>query len=313
MSPQYDQDRPLGWQQELLAGHQLEVSYLGHAQRWFTPLADALAAHQKGAGRPVVVGINGCQGSGKTTLCDYLRGDLEYRHGLRSVCLSLDDFYHTRARRERLAASVHPLLLTRGVPGTHDMALLQRTLDALLHADYPEPIAVPRFDKARDDRRPRAAWEPVEEPVDLVLLEGWCLGARPQTGEELAVAVNALERDEDPDGTWRAHVNSALAREFEPLYRRIDQWAMLRAPSFDRVYCWRLEQERKLAASLVTSVDNGAASRLMDEVQLARFVQYFQRLTVHCLEWLPGRVDHLYLLDEQRQVTEYRRREEGRP
>ena len=295
-------DRLPQWQQALLERHRLSVAYLEYAQKWFAPLAFALAEHQKSAGRPLLVGVNGCQGSGKTTFCDYLTGELYHRKGVRTVALSLDDFYHTHARRERLAHQVHPLFITRGVPGPHERALLQLTLDALHTPPFDGPVAIPRFDKATDDRYPRERWDLVDEGVDLVLLEGWCLGARPEAEEALATPVNTLESEEDPDGTWRRHVNRALALEFEPLYGRIEQWVMLRAPSFDCVYRWRREQEQKLAAATHAVATN----RIMDEAQLARFIQFFQRLTLHCLDKLPEQVDYLYSLDEQRQVTDYR-------
>jgi len=193
------------------------------------------------------------------------------------------------------------LLATRGVPGTHDMTLLNHTLDALLDPAATGPVAIPRFDKAVDDRRPDAQLHQVSGGVDLVLLEGWCMGAVAQAAELLEQPVNALERDEDPDGHWRSYVNTVLAREFEPLYRRVDQWVMLRAPSFGCVYRWRMEQEQKLAASAAA----GAADRIMDAAQVSRFIQYYQRLTDHCLEQLPERIHHLYALNERRQVTAY--------
>ncbi len=294
--------QPPAWQEKLLAVHQLQPEYLEHAQKWFAPLAAALAAHQKSASRPLLVGVNGCQGSGKTTLCDYLCGELGAGHGLRALALSLDDFYHTRSRRQRLAQQVHPLLATRGVPGTHDTALLQRTLDLLLAGEPREAVPVPRFDKALDDRRPRSDWDVIDTGVDVVLLEGWCLGARAQPEEKLAQPVNDLEREEDVDGAWRHHVNRSLAREFEPLYARIDQWVMIRAPSFDCVFNWRLEQERKLAAAAAPA----SSHRIMDDAAVRRFIQFFQRLTLHCLECLPPRVDVLYTLDEKREIRAVR-------
>ena len=297
------------WQEELLRRHQLPRAYLAHAQKWFVPLAKSLAEHQIGASRPTLVGVNGSQGSGKTTVCDYLRGSLEADYGLAVVSLSLDDFYLTRTQRQNLAQSVHPLLATRGVPGTHDMTLLNQTLDALLDPAATGPVAIPRFDKALDDRRPQARGDRITAGVDLVLLEGWCLGAVAQTAEQLIEPVNALERDEDPDGHWRSYVNAVLAREFESLYQRVDQWVMLCAPSFDCVYRWRMEQEQKLAASVAASCTSfsrpTAVSRTMDAAQLSRFIQYYQRLTDHCLEQLPAQVHHLYTLDKQRQVTAY--------
>lgn len=289
------------WQEDFLDRHQLPRTYLTHAQKWYSPLAQSLARHQIGANRPILVAVNGSQGSGKTTVCDYLRGALAADYGLAVLSLSLDDFYLTREQRLNLAQTVHPLLTTRGVPGTHDMSLLKHSLDALLDPARAGSVAIPRFDKAMDDRCPTAAWEQVNHRVDLVLLEGWCMGARPQSKAELTEPVNALERDEDADGHWRAHVNAVLARDFEPLYQRVDQWVMLRAPSFACVYRWRMEQEQKLAATTVA----GGPDRRMDAAQVARFIQYYERLTNLCLAHLPERVQHLFTLDEQRQVTAY--------
>nr|WP_241262724.1 hypothetical protein [Parahaliea mediterranea] len=277
--------------------HQLGAAYLEAAQQWFAPLAARLAAHQKSAARPVLYGLNGSQGSGKTTLVDYLRQSLERDHGLRCAALSLDDFYLTRAARRTLADTVHPLFATRGVPGTHDNALMLRTLRRALSPEAGE-LAIPRFDKARDDRCPQADWERVELPLDVVLLEGWCLGVEAQPAESLARPENALERDEDAAGIWRKHVNAVLARDFPPVYRLVDQWIMLKAPSFDCVLRWRREQEDKLRQRL----GPGALEKTMDAAAVARFVQYYQRLTEVALATLPSRVDYLYVLDEQRQV-----------
>ena len=212
-------------------------------------------------------------------------------------------FYLTRARRQELAATVHPLLATRGVPGTHDIPLLNNTLDALLAPARTAAVSVPRFDKARDDRCAPSHWDTVVEGVDIVLLEGWCLGARPETAPALARPVNRLEREEDPDGAWREYVNSALRSDYLPLYERVGKWVMLAAPSFDCVYHWRLEQERKLALSA-----RGDASGVMTDLQLARFVQFYQRLTEQCIARLPTHVDYLYTLDAQRQIVASRPR-----
>jgi D-glycerate 3-kinase len=296
-------DSPLEWQTAFLERHRLPALYLQHAQFWFDPLAGALSLHQKSAGRSVLVAINGCQGSGKTTLCDYLRAILQAEYGVRAVALSLDDFYLTREQRRRLAAEVHPLLATRGVPGTHDIDLLNATLDGLLAPPGSDPVAVPRFDKAVDDRRPPGTWDTVKPPVELILLEGWCLGAQPQPAAVLAEPVNELERVEDPDGRWRTYVNEALQRDFTRLYQRVDRWVMLQAPSFACVRRWRLEQEQKLAATTVSRESGTGRAGLMNETELARFIQHYQRLTEDCLARLPERVHYLYRLDEERQIT----------
>ena len=283
------------WQTAFLARNRLPVEYLGSALKWFNPLGEVLAEHQSSAARTLLVAVNGSQGSGKSTLCDYLCSLLQADYGLACISLSLDDFYLTAHQRRQLSMNVHPLLATRGVPGTHDMGLLSRTLDGLLAGDT---VSVPRFDKSADDRVPDVEWQQVNEPVQLVLLEGWCMGAMAQPVDELVEPLNALEANDDADGRWRNYVNTVLTEKFSPLYRRVDRWVMLQAPSFDCVYEWRLEQEQKLASS-------GAGDAIMNAAEIARFIQFYQRLTEHCLSRLPARVDHLYRLDEQRNIESY--------
>jgi D-glycerate 3-kinase len=247
------------------------------------------------------VGINGAQGSGKTTLSDYLCHWLVQERGLRALSLSIDDVYLTRRERQQLALDVHPLLLTRGVPGTHDIRLLLQTLEALGAAAGPSPVAVPRFDKASDDRLPQEQWPRVRPPLDVILLEGWCLGVQPQGSEALAIPCNALEQAEDSDGRWRRHVNECLAGGYALLHQQVDVWLMLRAPSFDEVLRWRSEQEQKLAAALGPVAGN----RVMDEPTLARFVQHYERLTRHCLATLPPLMDLVWELDRDRMIRSW--------
>jgi D-glycerate 3-kinase len=291
------------WKRRFLKQHRLPVSYLETAARFFDPLAaqlaDAAAVAKAGSGT-FVVGLNGSQGSGKSTLSDYLCTALEQGYQLRSVALSLDDFYLTRAERQALAAGLHPLFITRGVPGTHDVSLLEETLDAL-STPCSTPAHVPRFDKAMDDRAATAKWTPVTAPVDVVILEGWCLGARHQDPASLLEPLNQLERDEDPEGVWRGYSNRQLAEQYEALYARLDYWLMLAAPGFEQVFRWRSEQEQKLREA----VDNRGRG-LMSDAQLQRFVDHFERFTRLCLRDLPAEVDVLLQLDDQRQIVSSR-------
>ena len=295
------------WQSALFERHQLGIEYLEAAQKWFGPLVRALAAHQNSADRVVLIAINGCQGSGKTTVSDFLCSSLIEEHQLHAVALSLDDFYLPRAERATLATLVHPLLATRGVPGTHDMGLMRQTLEQLLDPDRSEAVLIPVFDKATDDRRPIADWARVDAPVQCVLLEGWCLGAMPVLTDSLAHPLNDLERDEDAAGRWRGYSNDVLRRDFQSLYALVDQWVMLCAPSFDRVFSWRQEQEHKLAAKL--SPEQG--SRLMNDDALRRFIKHYERITRQCLSELPDKVNHLFKLDERRSVVNYSYRAEA--
>lgn len=244
-----------------------------------------LAAWIAGLGKGQVIGINGCQGSGKSTLALRLQDQLRQR-GLRALTLSIDDLYLTRAEREDLARRVHPLLRTRGVPGTHDVELGLRLLDELRR---PGRCRVPRFIKALDDRAPQSGWPTVDTPVDVILFEGWCLGLPPQLPEDLREPVNELERTEDPDGAWRRHVNAQLAAGYQELYSRIDRLLFLQAPDFDCVPRWRLQQEQDNARELGGGAESGG--KLMGPQELQRFIQHYERLTRHALRLMPQRAD----------------------
>lgn len=242
--------------------------------------------------RPYVLGICGAQGTGKSSFARLLAHLLE-SVGLNIAVMSLDDFYLTRAERLDLAAQVHGLFATRGVPGTHDVALARRTLDQLLAGDS---CVLPRFDKLRDDRSAPAQFTPVRGPVDLILFEGWCLGAEPQPISELVQPVNELERRLDPEGHWRRHVNDALTKSYAELFAQLHDYVFLKAPSLSAVVRWRLEQERGLGSR--------AESRaLADEAAVRAFVDHFERLTCWMLERLPGRARATLVLDEDHRLT----------
>jgi D-glycerate 3-kinase len=279
---------------DFLRREQLPATYLDAIDKYFIPLADRIAARHANA--TLILGVQGGQGTGKSTLACVLSLLLAQQHGLRVVQLSLDDVYLTRAERRVLAARVHPLLATRGVPGTHDVALALATLSALKTAVAGETVVVPRFDKAQDDRCPRDRWDRVEGPVDVIVFEGWCVGASPQSADDLEAPVNALEAAEDIDGRWRRYVNAQLATGYRELFEQLDYLVALQASSFECIYRWRGLQEQKLAARL-------CGSRVMDEQQLARFIQHYERLTRHCLRELPARVDWLFTVDENHQIS----------
>ena len=244
---------------------------------------------------PFVVGICGAQGSGKTWTTRLLAERMEHL-GLRTVTLSLDDLYLTKAARQLLARNVHPLFAVRGVPGTHDIAAGIRIIDALGEAGC---VALPAFDKAKDEPVAQSDWRKVDTPVDIVLFEGWCVGARPQHASLLAAPVNALERDEDPDAIWRNHVNACLAGQYQAFFAKFDMLVLLQAPGFDVVAEWRLEQEETLRRALTS--EGRDVSGLMGRKAVERFVMFYERITRHILEEMPARADLVVALDAQRQ------------
>lgn len=285
-------DRDAELLSRFVASHKLPESYLATARQWFVPLVEELRTAVVDQDMKVL-GVVGTQGSGKSTLAALLEALLSQIGGLRVATLSLDDFYLTREQRQALAEQVHPLLATRGVPGTHDIPLALGTIENLLN--HAGTTAVVRFDKARDDRKPEVQWDRIGSPVDLVILEGWCLKVKPQSEAELVAPVNALEQREDSDGRWRRYVNDALRKDYPPLFQLIDKLILLQAPSFDCVYHWRRRQEQKLSTA--------AGDRIMSDSHLERFVQHYERITQHSLSTLPKEADIVFKLNAEQNIT----------
>lgn len=284
---------------EKLQALQIDADLLTPAlNRVYLPLA-AWVAQRKGDG-PLVLGINGGQGSGKTTLCELLKVILQQGFGLRVATLSIDDLYKTRVERQRLSATTHPLLLTRGVPGTHDVALGLGVIHALKIAESGDSVAIPAFDKAQDDRRPIEAWPRFQGHADVIIFEGWCVAAKPQSEADLASAINRLEAEEDADGRWRRYVNAQLQGDYAQLFGQLDALVMLQAPSMERVFAWRSLQEKKLAASLAPQPD--AATRLMDADAIRRFIMHYERITRHMLAEMPERADVTLCVNDEHQI-----------
>lgn len=263
------------------------------------PLCRRIMEHAASAHGMTIAGICAAQGSGKTTVTGALTTTLS-QTGLAVVSLSMDDLYLPRAARIRLARDIHPLFRTRGVPGTHDIARAMMLLDGLERADPGQPIALPAFDKAQDDRVPA-----VEEPIfhgrpNVVLIEGWCMGAVAIPEAALAEPVNSLEQEEDSDGIWRHHMNQQLAGSYQSLFDRLDLLMLLKAPNFEQVYEWRREQETKLISRLRAEGRDIGSSAVMEDAALARFIMHYERLTRHILDEMPARADVVVALDAGR-------------
>lgn len=248
--------------------------------------------HARHRGAPLAAGLAGGQGSGKSTLAALTARLLEREFGLRSAVVSLDDLYLSRAARAELAQSRHPLFVTRGVPGTHDVARGIELLDALLGSAGER--ALPRFDKGRDEPQPEAAWPRLTTPVDVVLFEGWCVGAEPESDAALAEPVNDLEREEDAEGHWRRAVNAALAGPYAELFRRLDALVFLAVPDFTAARRWREEQE-----AVLRQRTEGA----MSPADVQRFVAHYERLTRAMLTSMPARVDLCLRLDPEHRIA----------
>jgi len=262
--------------------HTLPDTYKDLAKRWFLPLAEELAKQQQQVSKPILIGINGSQGSGKSTLSDLLKTLLSEQYGISVITLSIDDFYYTRQERAALANTTHPLLITRGVPGTHDILLLTETINLLSDTlsnttnDTQQTVAIPRFDKAIDDRKAKELWDIVKRPVDIILLEGWCVGTSAMDDKSLNLPINSLEEKEDSDAKWRRYSNQQLSNEYAKLFERLETLIFLQAPDFNCVYQWRKKQEDKLRIEHQKR-NSQDTDGLMSDEQLQRFIDHYQR------------------------------------
>lgn len=259
----------------------------------FRALAAVLARSWQASGVRCV-GLSGGQGAGKSTLSRSF-GAACAQLGLRACVLALDDYYLPRAQRLALAGRVHPLYETRGPPGTHDVELCREHLCAL--AAGRGEVEIPVFDKGRDDR---VGTRSVSGPLDLVVLEGWCVGAEPVVAAEIAVPCNTLERDEDPEGVWRRYANAQLAGGYAALWAELEQIVFLRAPDLDSVRRWRLQQEAERPAD-----------RRLDARAIDRFVAHYERITLDLMARLPDRAEWTVELATDHSIASIVRREPG--
>lgn len=262
----------------------------------YLPLAQWIATqHQQ---TPIVIGINGSQGSGKSTLSKILSQLLDKGFEKKAVIISIDDLYKTRQQRHDMSESIHPLFQTRGVPGTHDVQLGISIISKLIKQEF--PIQVPLFNKATDDREPKKNWLNIDQEIDIILFEGWCIDAKPQHASLLKQSINNLEKNKDSDLVWRQYINKQLENDYQALFSLIDKLIMLKIPSFDNVLEWRELQENKLK-------DNSTditASHTMSPQELKQFIMHFERITRHSLNEMPNRADVVIEIDNEHQISE---------
>jgi D-glycerate 3-kinase len=232
--------------------------------------------------KPALIGVGGAQGSGKSTACRLL----EAANRGRFAHFSLDDVYLTKAERVWRADNVSSfssvrdqdgnfeirhvarplverLLLTRGPPGTHDLGLAKSVIARLGQA-LATPL--PRFDKAADERAPESTWRAFQGPAEAILIDGWCMGAKPTPPSP---PLNEVEHD-DVEGIWRRETEIQLSKTYAPFFAAFDALIYLQAPSWEIVRLWRGQQEKQTLGRPLTAEENAA---------LDRFVMHYERIT----------------------------------
>jgi D-glycerate 3-kinase len=224
--------------------------------------------------KPLIIGLAGGQGSGKTTISSILTLILQKYFKLNVFKISIDDFYKTRKERRALSKKKHPLLMKRGVPGTHDIEIMLSFFKKIKNKNF-KSIEVPTFNKATDDRYPKNLWKKLKSKPDVVIFEGWCVGARAQTGSQLKKSINSLEKIHDQGIKWRSYVNDQLKIKYKTLFKQLDGLLYLRAKNFTLLRKWRLKQERKLWLQ----TKNKKNLNIMSSGDVIKFMQTYQRIT----------------------------------
>ncbi len=283
---------------EFILEQKLPNNFHQQVERYYLPLAEKILRRVSASNTAPILGINGAQGSGKSTLAALLVPLLRALAGIRVVSLSIDDFYLSQDARKKLSQEVHPLLATRGVPGTHEVDLAMNTLKSLR---LEGSVCLPAFDKAEDDRIPEYQWQHILAPVDLIILEGWCLGVTPEDESALVTPLNLLEANEDPQGHWRRYVNEALSKDYAQWFGMVDFWLFLKIPDFSFVQRWRWQQEAKLRERL--QQEGKSLGKTLSPGSLERFIQHYERLTLQSLLVLPHRAEVVFKLNENQQIV----------
>ena len=247
--------------------------------------------------RPYFVGLAGGQGTGKTTSSSLIKIILTKYFKLKVFKISIDDFYKTRKERIRLSKRVHPMLLTRGVPGTHDINMMLNFFKKAKSKKF-KRLKLPTFNKAIDDRFNKKRWYDLKEKPDVIIFEGWCVGAKAEKINTLNKTINLMEKNKDKKKIWRKYVNQQLKSKYKNLYSQLNCLIYLRAKNFNLLQKWRLKQERKL---LLSSKKNSKL-KIMNKEDVLSFMQTYQRVTQNMFKNMPKYASIILNLNSNHQI-----------
>ncbi|MDC0449836.1 uridine kinase [Pelagibacteraceae bacterium] len=268
---------------------------LGQLKNFYLPICEKIYHDYKKNKIIKIIGLTGGQGAGKSTITQILKLILNYKYNLKVVYFSIDDFYKTLKERNKLSKNVHKLFKTRGVPGTHDTELLKKTFSDLVKKNF-KPVLIPSFDKSKDDRVSKKKWKKIYKQPQIIIFEGWCVGAMPQKNKNLVNPINTLEKNEDPKLLWRNKVNKELKSEYRKIFNKIDRLIFLKVPNFECVYKWRLLQEKKLQLT-------SRGKKIMSPVQVKQFIMYYERITMQMLKDLTSKAYAVLYLDKKHRFS----------
>ena len=216
----------------------------------------------------LIIGVSGPQGSGKSTVAAAVQTILADR----CVVIGLDDFYLSKEDRLTLSRQESPLFEVRGPPGTHDVLYLRETIDRLMDLSHSDVVRVPAFSKIYDDREPIENWRAITTKPEIIILEGWCVGAQDIPDYSALAPLNEVEQS-DTDGAWLSYQSTQLRTLYSQLWNKIDAFIHLEAPSVETVLKWRTEQEASNLGIQLEDLSNEARGWVRG------FLQYYERIT----------------------------------
>ena len=264
-------------------------------KKFYIPMSFWIERKYKKKGKTLFLGVSGGQGSGKTTVTGILKIILKKFFKRQIHVSSIDDFYKTLEERNKMSNKIHSLFKTRGVPGTHDINLVKNFFNFIKKEKF-RKIKLPKFEKARDDRLKKKYWYSVKKKPEIVILEGWCVGAKPQTNSLIRKPINILEKYEDRDLIWRKYVNEKLKKEYKKLFAMIDYLIFMKVPNFNMVFKWRLLQENKLRKKSYLK------TKVMSYNEIKRFIMFYQRITLQMIKDLSKSASVVMLLKKNHEI-----------
>ena len=272
-----------------------KVENIKNLKKIYIPLSFWIEKKYKKKGKTLFLGLSGGQGSGKTTISIILKIILKKYFKREIQVSSVDDFYKTLKERKEMSNKIHSLFKTRGVPGTHDINLLKKFFYNLKKRNL-KKFKSPKFDKSTDDRFNKKYWYNIKKKPEIVILEGWCVGAKPQSNVLLKKPINALEKKEDENFIWRKYVNERLKKEYESLFSKIDHFIFIKIPSFKMVFKWRFLQEKKLRKKLHSN------KKIMNFQKIKHFIMFYQRITLQMIKDLSKSASVVMFLKKNHEI-----------
>ena len=270
-------------------------SKIKNLKKIYIPISFWINNKCKKKGKTLILGLSGSQGSGKTTVTGILQIILKKFFKKNIYVISIDDFYKTLRDRNRMSQQKHSLFKTRGVPGTHDINLIKNFFISVKRKKF-KKIKLPKFNKSIDDRSKKNYWHNINKRPEIIILEGWCVGAKPQIISSLRKPVNILERHEDKDLIWRKYANEKLKKEYKEVFAMIDYFIFMKVPNFKIVFKWRLLQENKLRKKLHYK------KKIMTYSAIKRFIMFYQRITLQMMKDLSKSASIVLLLKKNHEI-----------